>query len=194
MDRATRFLAGAAVAGYLGFIAWLLGRGQPAPVEAGSSPGGKPGPEGPPSDTLLNLDTLLNEVARQEDTVATSGSGIQQRAVLLVGAASIAATLTTGKIMNGWIVGSISMAVAAAVIGIWALMPMKSGAADLNFMFNNIDKATNLEFASALAQVKIPRVRTDMNRLISKARLVRLGAILLAASVALLVVGIIESL
>jgi hypothetical protein len=187
MDRATRFLAGWAVAGCAGFIMWLLRRSSPHEAEAGISAREERSSEG------SSMDTLLNEVERQEDALAQSLETIQQRAILLVGAASIAATLSGSTTRNTWTVLSIIAAALAALAGLWAVLPMSSGAADLKFILDKIDEVTNSQLKRKLAKQKIDRLRTDMNRLISKAQFVGLGAILLAGSVVLLVVGVLLS-
>ncbi|MFD1210910.1 hypothetical protein ACFQ36_02495 [Arthrobacter sp. GCM10027362] len=183
-------------AGYVGFIAWLLGRSRP-PGSGGSTPAETAGSAGsaPAASGIPVLDTLLKEVEHQEDNLTTSAGNIQQRVILLVGAASIAATLSDANSISIWTVLSIAAAAMAALVGIFAVAwPQKTASANLADIYRDIDKVSDRSLKLGLAHQKITRLMKDRNRMAVRARFVGAGAILLALSVIFLVINVLVTL
>jgi len=111
---------------------------------------------------------------------------MQQRATVLVGAASITGALQVTAEVPSWIyVTSLFLSLLAAVAGVVVVFPHTGHALNVRAMRDGMKKTTFLQGYRKLIDVKLEILEADEKWLTTRGRFARLGFIALTVSIAL---------
>jgi hypothetical protein len=136
-----------------------------------------------PEDRLAQLRLMQDEVNAQQASYDQRLQGMDTRAGLLVAAAGIAASLAGVRIGNGWMIFAIATLLGSAVVGVIALWPGHAKSLSREGIRNEVYGRTEAGALLWLFDMKDVILTDNEARIVRKARLFQVGAILFAISV-----------
>jgi hypothetical protein len=132
------------------------------------------------------LDLAAQELDRELAAYGARDTAMQQRATVLIGAASITGALQVTAVVPLWIhVTSLCLSLLAAVAGVVVVFPHTGDALDVRTMRDAMKKTSFIRGYRKLIDVKLEILEADEKWLTTRGRFARLGFIALTVSIAL---------
>lgn len=132
------------------------------------------------------ISQLSAEIDRHRESYSRRSTSMLNRAAMLIGAASISASLTGASGFIGLMVAAYLLLLFAAGLGILALRPRSGGDVNVGSLRDDIHLFGDHQLALALLDQKLKHHDEDEKALNRTARIVKWGFISLAAAIALI--------
>jgi hypothetical protein len=139
--------------------------------------------EAVPDDRVPQLQLMQSEIDAQLESYDRRLQGMDTRAGLLIASAGIAAALAGVRIGNGWMILAIAMLLGSAVFGAIALWPARAQSISRQGIRTEVYGRTEAGALLWLFDIKDAILTHNEQRIVRKARLFQVGAILFAVSV-----------
>lgn len=122
------------------------------------------------------------EVTRQRTAVAQRLGSMHTRGVILVTASGLTTTVLANSWISGWQFISVLLTLAAAVLGLWVVRPLKGVDADVTLHLNERLQAEPYETEYSIVTDSIAGLKDDMGKVEGLGRQIVSGYGILVAS------------
>ncbi|MFF2387829.1 hypothetical protein [Agromyces sp. NPDC058104] len=147
-----------------------------------------------PSEQVLaarssQLLTVSAELDREIDSLTSRSNAMEQRATLLIGAASVVGALQVTSEFSITTTLNLALSFLAAIAGVWVVFPRRGDALDVRAARDEMLEMPPWQGLYVLVDEKIGFLDQDEKRLDKRGAIVRLGFIFLALSIAVTLIG-----
>ncbi|WP_448808357.1 hypothetical protein [Agromyces bauzanensis] len=133
--------------------------------------------------------TISAELDREIDSHVSRSNAMDQRATILIGAASVVGALQVTSEFSITTILNLSLSFLAAIAGVVVVFPRRGNTLDVRAARNEMLRMPQWQGFYTLIDEKIGFLDEDENRLNGRGLVVRVGFIFLAASIAVALIG-----
>jgi hypothetical protein len=137
----------------------------------------------------LIADELNSEIASFVDR----STAMEQRATILIGAASVVGALQVGSAPSGWLIANLALSFLAALCGVVVVFPRRGDALDVRAMRKGLSSMTLRAGRDKLIETKLDNLEADEKWLSTRGSWARAGFVALTLSIALAILGAVAS-
>ncbi|MBB5844917.1 hypothetical protein HD599_003240 [Conyzicola lurida] len=116
-------------------------------------------------------------------------ASMEQRATILIGAASVVGALQVDSTPSGWLIANLLLSFVAAICGVVVVFPRKGDALDVRKMRTGMSKMPVRAGREKLLDIKLEVLEADEKWLMTRGKWARTGFIALSLSIALALLG-----
>lgn len=134
-------------------------------------------------------DLIADELNSEMASFVDRSTAMEQRATILIGAASVVGALQVGSAPSGWLIANLSLSFIAAFCGVVVVFPRRGEALDVRAMREGLSKMTLRAGRKKLIDTKLDVLEADEDWLSKRGKWARAGFIALTISIALAILG-----
>jgi hypothetical protein len=141
------------------------------------------------SDRDEAFDLISAELTTEMASFVDRSASIEQRATILIGAASVVGALQVDSIPSSWLVANLLLSFVAAICGVVVVFPRKGDALDVRKMRKGMSRMPLRAGREKLLDIKLEVLEADEKWLMTRGKWARAGFIALSLSIALALIG-----
>ena len=135
------------------------------------------------------FDLISAELSTEMASFVDRNASMEQRATILIGAASVVGALQVDSTPSGWLIANLLLSFVAAICGVVVIFPRKGDALDVRKMRKGLSKVPLLAGREKLLDIKLEVLEADEKWLMTRGKWARAGFIALSLSIALALLG-----
>jgi hypothetical protein len=136
-----------------------------------------------------SFELISAELSTEMASFVDRNASMEQRATILIGAASVVGALQVDSTPSGWLIANLLLSFVAAICGVVVVFPRKGDALDVRAMREGLSKMQPRAGRDKLLDIKLDVLEADEKWLMTRGKWARAGFISLSLSIALALLG-----
>jgi hypothetical protein len=135
------------------------------------------------------FDLISAELSTEMASFVERSASMEQRATILIGAASVVGALQVDSTPSGWLIANLALSFVAAICGVVVVFPRRGDALDVRAMRKGMSRMPLRAGREKLLDIKLEVLEADEKWLMTRGKWARTGFIALSLSIALALLG-----